>query len=1180
MHGTNFWLRKGIGWMGVLGAATCLGLAPEARAWSVQITSASPSSGTRVNPGTTLNATIRADYTADAPAFVNLNCSHGTLYSWADQFMHSVDAGSGSKQWTVPIRVQNLAEPVSISVSIWEVNLRVPGNAIYRGHAPTTIEYPVNFDNRQVMVWTQSSSGTTLDAKIYVDGVEVGTATWVGTLASGQSIRVSFGPMDGYTTPSAMTITAGGVYKVLYQPIGSSQVTIRTQDRAGLSVPGSIYINGELVGTGSWSGDLDFSRSHVISFGELPGYPKPASRTITTGGTYIGVYGDGPPPPPPPYSVTIHTRDEAGNAVQGPIHVDWVARGVGSWTGTFPAGSSHSVSFGLVEGYLTPADQSFNSGRTITGVYRLCALSGNVAFPADFGAFPFTLTLRRAGSTVRAFSYDKQERTRKVVGYGPFDRLNTGSYELVVNDGFMSEVRPVVMDSPARTEHFELPIQNASAAAIRARLDATVELLRSLGYTIPAARIPADTRRQQHLILGLNYIASLNANYALLMEVSKGTTLSFARAFTDFAKLSSHGALSPTLQRRLRLQMERVEEFSHQLDRLTRIAYGANVATLMANTAYAVEMRRFQGKTQHDVDRLLDLANGPADPAVPYAKAFQRIWETKQVHDAATALIDDTLRALDQSSNLTEQLLDLTNLDRVVDAETAGKLLLKSRTYTLASAGWKVGTLMTQLIINGRVKQKWHLEAELAKYAFQNLPGQTLLEPIHSDPAAPPRRRLAPSSQTPLLPNLNPDFVALRAALDSADPSEIENALDHLASRQEEYVSAMARLMAAVRARYDAGEARIPGFAGSFAENLVLNLYDALAAQLHLHALAGQWMVWPANADRLAAFKAQIDTVELELRVADAALSEFVAQVRGFAAVPVLNVQRLMVGKNLPVGRPAPVSVWVENPGDLPVEEFVVLLEGDAEGIAVTPASHEVALLAPGETRELPWTIQCAPELTGSTVTLMVGGYSTLQSVVLAPLTRSVHVQADEYTSPLLSTGWNMISVPVILHDLNPASSISPSVAGPLQLYRFVAGGYRAYTPNDPESLPLHATHGFWFWLPENTTLRLHGLPVMLLDPAVIALQTGWNQIGSPFGFPVAWGTARVRVTEGDTTRELGIAEAHAAEIARNYIYWYEAGGQKMATAPHGVLKPWFGYWVRAERDCELLLEPTQAEED
>jgi hypothetical protein len=106
-----------------------------------------------------------------------------------------------------------------------------------------------------------------------------GTGTmWTQQNAPTGTYSIAFHTIPGYTTPTDTnkTLASGGTvyFSGSYiQKTGTLSVTTAP-------VFGAISIDGTVVGSGSWSGPL-LATDHTVSFGTIPGYITPSTRTST-----------------------------------------------------------------------------------------------------------------------------------------------------------------------------------------------------------------------------------------------------------------------------------------------------------------------------------------------------------------------------------------------------------------------------------------------------------------------------------------------------------------------------------------------------------------------------------------------------------------------------------------------------------------------------------------------------------------------------------------------------------------------------------------------------------------------------------------------------------------------------------------------------------------------------------
>jgi hypothetical protein len=118
----------------------------------------------------------------------------------------------------------------------------------------------------------------------------------------------------------------------------------------------------------------------------------------------------------------------------------------------------------------------------------------------------------------------------------------------------------------------------------------------------------------------------------------------------------------------------------------------------------------------------------------------------------------------------------------------------------------------------------------------------------------------------------------------------------------------------------------------------------------------------------------------------------------------------------------------------------------------------------------------------------------------------------------------------------------------------------------------------YWIVLLNNagkkTNLSINGN--IELDTVTISLTAGWNQIGNPFPYTVNWKDCFIIFNGNSLTPEM----AETENIIQNKIYWYFKS-QASVYQPNNIisyeevqLKPWFGNWIYAHKNCELIIPP------
>jgi hypothetical protein len=113
--------------------------------------------------------------------------------------------------------------------------------------------------------------------------------------------------------------------------------------------------------------------------------------------------------------------------------------------------------------------------------------------------------------------------------------------------------------------------------------------------------------------------------------------------------------------------------------------------------------------------------------------------------------------------------------------------------------------------------------------------------------------------------------------------------------------------------------------------------------------------------------------------------------------------------------------------------------------------------------------------------------------------------------SPVTLTpeSYQMISAPLILDYPGPLVQLSddfgPYSAGGWKLYRWHGDAYAEPPVLRDDFLP---GNGFWLATANETAFNFRGATsVPSVAPFSVPVDTGWNQIGNPFAFPVSWST-------------------------------------------------------------------------
>ena len=114
---------------------------------------------------------------------------------------------------------------------------------------------------------------------------------------------------------------------------------------------------------------------------------------------------------------------------------------------------------------------------------------------------------------------------------------------------------------------------------------------------------------------------------------------------------------------------------------------------------------------------------------------------------------------------------------------------------------------------------------------------------------------------------------------------------------------------------------------------------------------------------------------------------------------------------------------------------------------------------------------------------------------------------------------------------------------------------------------------GLGYWLQLDSAVILNTGGAVVTNPVGVrcfAANGGWNMIGDPFTFNVAWASATV-VANNQT---YSLLDAVAAGIVSPALVSYPNGDYQYDIAPGGTLQPFSGYWVRVFQDCTIIIAP------
>lgn len=180
-------------------------------------------------------------------------------------------------------------------------------------------------------------------------------------------------------------------------------------------------------------------------------------------------------------------------------------------------------------------------------------------------------------------------------------------------------------------------------------------------------------------------------------------------------------------------------------------------------------------------------------------------------------------------------------------------------------------------------------------------------------------------------------------------------------------------------------------------------------------------------------------------------------------------------------------------------------------------------------------------------------------------------------------TGLAMVSLPIIPDNTDPKVTAGFSGNG-WCAFITLSNTYAVYPDTATWLEPADQTPGRGFWAYFESASQPYGTIPPQDRPATIRLHPGWNLIGTPFIKEVVWDLSTITVREpGSEAKPLGEMETVAASYlwgwqqdpndprTGSYYLVYDA---TLAPGIENKLKPWRGYWIKAYKECDLILPP------
>jgi hypothetical protein len=174
---------------------------------------------------------------------------------------------------------------------------------------------------------------------------------------------------------------------------------------------------------------------------------------------------------------------------------------------------------------------------------------------------------------------------------------------------------------------------------------------------------------------------------------------------------------------------------------------------------------------------------------------------------------------------------------------------------------------------------------------------------------------------------------------------------------------------------------------------------------------------------------------------------------------------------------------------------------------------------------------------------------------------------------------WRLWSVPMMPQDTSSLAILGDDL-GAYTDTTWRIQGYKT-SSGYVDLPPIYPGYGYWLASAQGATIDVQGAPLSGLH--TVALDSGWNMVGDPFGTSASLSGLRVRWNDG-AAQELPygdpLVNAVLRQVMHQYIdntadlvnngYWDSLDPWTAADS----LRPWQGYAVYATRSCSLVVEP------
>jgi PKD repeat protein len=200
-------------------------------------------------------------------------------------------------------------------------------------------------------------------------------------------------------------------------------------------------------------------------------------------------------------------------------------------------------------------------------------------------------------------------------------------------------------------------------------------------------------------------------------------------------------------------------------------------------------------------------------------------------------------------------------------------------------------------------------------------------------------------------------------------------------------------------------------------------------------------------------------------------------------------------------------------------------LEIPAELITIRGLEYYITLIDSGDTITYP---QDDPEIHPAIIRVKFSDYFPLESELVLPV--------EQY---------EMVSVPLEIEDPRIMSVFGDDYGDYnwqiWRLYRW-SGSRKKYNEYPELNSEVNSGNAFWLITEQGKVFDIDGLSQNSADSVRLMLETGWNQVGNPWAFPVAW------------------ADVLNSDSLNTPTEWDSRHNQYM----HGqkLLRPWTGYFV------------------